>query len=102
MRLYIICLVYFVDQLKKELKKKEEAYNKLMGELKGMKHDLTVQEKLTSTTETSKKKYLSAVRGAQGLLTSLVTTVSNALEEIPDMKAEKEKVKKELMDGEDK
>ena len=80
----------FVDQAKKDLKKKEDSYNKLSSEMKSTKHNLSVQEKITNSSESSNKKYLSALMESQGFLKGMVNTVSDALGDMADIKLEKE------------
>ena len=77
---------------------------KLKEEIKNLKHQLTTQEKITTSSETSNKKYLSALIESQGLLKNLSETVTIALGdkadghgEVKDVKVKEVKVKEEPM-----
>lgn len=75
--------------MKKELKKKEEANSKLAADLKASKHELSVQTKITSSSESNNRKYLSALMETQSLVSNLANTVTSALGEMASIKVEK-------------
>lgn len=77
------------DQAQRELKKKEEQFNKLTSELKSVKHELSVQTKITSSSESNNRKYLSALMETQSLVQSLAGTVTAALGDMASIKVEK-------------
>lgn len=87
------------EQLKKDLKKKEDSYNKAQDNIKSLKQDLSAQEKMTSSCESANKKYLTALITSQSLLNNLVTTVSGALGESSDGRLEKVKKEKDEPNG---
>lgn len=86
-----IRVIYFLfsDQAKKDLKKKEDSNAKLASDLKTAKHELSSQLKMTSTSETNSKKYLSALIDTQNMVSSLARTVTNALGDMATIKVEK-------------
>lgn len=77
------------DQVKKELKKKEEACAKLTSDLKSVKHELSVQTKITSSSESNNRKYLSALMETQTFVSNLASTVTTALGDMASIKVEK-------------
>ena len=94
----------YTEKAKKTISQKEENVGKLKEEIKNLKHQLTTQEKITTSSETSNKKYLSALIESQGLLNSLTQTVTTALGdkadghgEVKDVKVKEVKVKDEPM-----
>jgi hypothetical protein len=58
---------------------KEETSVKLISEVRKMKQQLTVQEKLTQNSEGTSKRYLSALMESKVALNSLLGTVTEGL-----------------------
>ena len=75
------------DTIKSNLDAKEETTQKLKEEVKQVKQKLSTQEKLTSFSESASRKYISALMLSKDHLTTMLDTVSAALEE-KDMKKE--------------
>ena len=93
--MYFFPLLFYADQAKKDLKKKEDSYNKLSADLKSVKHELSVQERITNSSESNNKRYLSVLMETQGLLNTLSGKVNAVLNE--DSKSKLDKViKKEV------
>ena len=78
------------DTTKKELKKRDETITKQTADYKSLKHELSVQEKITNSSESNNRKYLSALMESQTLLGTLVTTVTGALGNMANIKLDKE------------
>lgn len=62
---------------------------KLSSELKSVKHELSVQAKITSSSESNNRKYLSALMETQSFVSNLATTVTSALGDMAYIKVEK-------------
>jgi len=77
------------DQAMKDLKKREDANTKLGNDLKTTKHELSVQLKITNSSESNNRKYLSALMETQNLVQSLASTVTGALGDMASIKVEK-------------
>ncbi|XP_052071868.1 cell division cycle and apoptosis regulator protein 1-like isoform X3 [Mytilus californianus] len=75
------------DTIKTNLETKEESGQKLKEELKQVKQKLSDQEKLTNFSESASKKYISALMLSKDHLTTMLDTVSAALDE-KDIKKE--------------
>ncbi|XP_076072663.1 cell division cycle and apoptosis regulator protein 1-like isoform X2 [Mytilus galloprovincialis] len=75
------------DAIKTNLETKEESGQKLKEELKQVKQKLCNQEKLTNFSESASKKYISALMLSKDHLTTMLDTVSAALDE-KDIKKE--------------
>lgn len=75
------------DTIKTNLEMKEESGQKLKEELKQVKQKLSNQEKLTNFSESASKKYISALMLSKDHLTTMLDTVSAALDE-KDIKKE--------------
>ncbi|CAC5358398.1 Cell division cycle and apoptosis regulator protein 1 [Mytilus coruscus] len=69
------------DTIKTNLEMKEESGQKLKEELKQVKQKLSNQEKLTNFSESASKKYISALMLSKDHLTTMLDTVSAALDE---------------------
>ncbi|XP_033736293.1 cell division cycle and apoptosis regulator protein 1-like isoform X2 [Pecten maximus] len=67
------------DGLKKNLVSKDDSCQKLAAEVKQLKQKLQSQEKLTNLSDTTCKKYLSALQESRTYLTSAVDTIVHAL-----------------------
>ncbi|XP_062571741.1 cell division cycle and apoptosis regulator protein 1-like isoform X1 [Saccostrea cucullata] len=81
------------EQMKKSIGVKDEKSEKLSMELKNLKQKLLVQEKITNNSESTSKKYLSALLESREHLNSMLSTVTNALGEkdaVEDIKKEPE------------
>ena len=85
----IQAFVFLTEKVKKTLSQKEDQMGKLKEEIKNLKQQLTVQERITSNSESSNKKYLHALVESQGLLKSLAHTVASALGDMADGHADK-------------
>ena len=96
-----IIIIFFLspEKAKKSLSQRDDQIKSQKDEIKQLKHKLTVQEKITNSSESSNKKYLSALVHSQGLIKSLVTTVTTALGDMADIadgeEDDKKSVKKE-------
>ena len=99
--LYLFYYYFFFspEKAKKSLSQRDDQIKSQKDEIKQLKHKLTVQEKITNSSESSNKKYLSALVHSQGLIKSLVTTVTTALGDMADIadgeEDDKKSVKKE-------
>ncbi|XP_063443898.1 cell division cycle and apoptosis regulator protein 1-like isoform X2 [Mytilus trossulus] len=96
------------DTIKTNLETKEESGQKLKEELKQVKQKLSNQEKLTNFSESASKKYISALMLSKDHLTTMLDTVSAALDEkdikkedILKKEEEKVAVKKEKVENGD-
>ncbi|XP_063444146.1 cell division cycle and apoptosis regulator protein 1-like isoform X3 [Mytilus trossulus] len=96
------------DTIKTNLETKEESSQKLKEELKQVKQKLSNQEKLTNFSESASKKYISALMLSKDHLTTMLDTVSAALDEkdikkedILKKEEEKVAVKKEKVENGD-
>ncbi|KAK3091306.1 hypothetical protein FSP39_018795 [Pinctada imbricata] len=69
------------DSLQKSVNSKEEKVDRLSSELKQLKQKLLVQEKITNNSESTSKKYLSALMESKTHLSSLLSVVTDALGE---------------------
>ncbi|XP_061175292.1 cell division cycle and apoptosis regulator protein 1-like [Saccostrea echinata] len=81
------------DQMKKSIDVKDEKSEKLSTELKNLKQKLLVQEKITNNSESTSKKYLSALMESREHLNAMLSTITNALgekEAVEDIKKETE------------
>ena len=101
---YIECFVVSPEKAKKSLSQRDDQIKGQKDEIKQLKHKLTVQERITNSSESSNKKYLSALVQSQGLIKSLVTTVTTALGDMADItdgeEDDKKTVKKEKKEEE--
>ncbi|WAQ95550.1 CCAR1-like protein [Mya arenaria] len=77
------------EQAKKDLKRKEEANSKLASDLKTTKHELSVQLKITNSSESNNRKYLSALMETQNFVQNLANTVTGALGDMASIKVER-------------
>ena len=75
------------DAIKASLDSKEESTVKLKDEVKQTKQKLSNQEKLTNFSESASRKYISALMLSKDHLTTMLDTVTAALDE-KDMKKE--------------
>lgn len=69
------------DQMKKSIDAKDEKSEKLSTELKNLKQKLSVQEKITTTSESTSKRYLAALMDSRDHLNAMLFTVTNAIGE---------------------
>ncbi|XP_022315964.2 cell division cycle and apoptosis regulator protein 1-like isoform X3 [Crassostrea virginica] len=69
------------DQMKKSIDVKDEKSEKLSTELKNLKQKLLVQEKITTNSESTSKRYLSALVESREHLISMMSSITNALGE---------------------
>lgn len=69
------------DQMKKSIDAKDEKSEKLSTELKNLKQKLSVQEKITTTSESTSKRYLAALMESRDHLNAMLSTVTNAIGE---------------------
>jgi hypothetical protein len=79
--------------MKKNIDAKDEKSEKLSTELKNLKQKLLVQEKITNNSESTGKKYLSALVESREHLNAMLSAITNALGEkvnSEDMKNESE------------
>ncbi|KAJ8319043.1 hypothetical protein KUTeg_004134 [Tegillarca granosa] len=67
------------DLLKKTSESKEESCQKMTAEIKQLKQKLLVQEKVTNNSESTSKKYLSALMESKEHLTAMLASVTEAL-----------------------
>ncbi|XP_052262655.1 cell division cycle and apoptosis regulator protein 1-like isoform X2 [Dreissena polymorpha] len=77
------------DHAQRDLKKAEEGSSKLAEDLKTTRHDLSAQVKVTSSTESTNRKYLAALVETQTLVQSLAGTITGALGDMATIKVEK-------------
>lgn len=67
--------------MKKSIDAKDEKSEKLSTELKNLKQKLSVQEKITTTSEYTSKRYLAALMDSRDHLNAMLFTVTNAIGE---------------------
>lgn len=70
---------HFTESLKKTSETKEEACQKMTAEIKQLKQKLLVQEKVTNNSESTSKKYLSALMESKEHLNAMLASVTDAL-----------------------
>lgn len=61
----------------------------MSGDLKAAKHELATQQKITSSSESSNRKYLSALVDAQSVVSNLGRIVVDALGDMATIKVER-------------
>ncbi|XP_056018818.1 cell division cycle and apoptosis regulator protein 1-like isoform X3 [Ostrea edulis] len=69
------------DLMKKSIDAKDEKSEKMSTELKNLKQKLLVQEKITNNSESTGKKYLSALVESREHLNAMLSAITNALGE---------------------
>lgn len=67
--------------MKKSIDAKDEKSEKMSTELKNLKQKLLVQEKITNNSESTGKKYLSALVESREHLNAMLSAITNALGE---------------------